>query len=288
MVLARLLEAKAVAEGIREKIKQEVASLGFRPVLVSLMIGENAGAEAYVKSQGRLADELGIEFRFNKLPSAISQDELVDFIERLNRDDSVNGIIVQTPLPGQIDYKKVRRHISPDKDAEGINPANIGKVLLGQAKIIPCTASAVMELLDYSGIELRGKEVVVVGFSEIVGKPLACLLLERLATVSVCHIGTSEAGNLDKHVKEAEVLIVAVGKAGLVKGEWIKEGAVVVDVGINKVGDRIVGDVEFEPASRRASCITPVPGGVGPLTVTMLMRNLLEAAKDQKSAPRKE
>jgi methylenetetrahydrofolate dehydrogenase (NADP+)/methenyltetrahydrofolate cyclohydrolase len=162
-----------------------------------------------------------------------------------------------------------------------MHPANIGKITFGRAKVLPCTAAAVMELLQASGVDLYGKEVVVVGHSEIVGKPLALLLLDKFATVTVCHIGTSKAGKLEEHVRKAEVLIVAVGKAGLIKGEWVKEGAIVIDVGINRVADKIVGDVEFETAQSRASYITPVPGGVGPLTVTMLMRNLVETAKLQ-------
>jgi methylenetetrahydrofolate dehydrogenase (NADP+)/methenyltetrahydrofolate cyclohydrolase len=157
----------------------------------------------------------------------------------------------------------------------------MGKIIFGKTGILPCTAAAVMELLTETKVDLYGKEVVIVGHSEIVGKPLSLLLLDKFATVTVCHIGTSKAGKLEEHVKKAEVLIVAVGKAGLIKGEWVKEGAVVIDVGINRVADKIVGDVEFEAAEKRASWITPVPGGVGPLTVTMLMRNLVEAAKLQ-------
>jgi len=206
---------------------------------------------------------------------------LIDFILKLNADENVNGIIVQMPIPQHIDYKKISGLISPFKDVEGMHPANMGKVLFGRARIVACTANAIMELLNSTGIDLYGKEVVIVGHSEIVGKPLTLLLLEEFATVTVCHIGTSKAGKLEEHVRRAEVLIVAVGQAGLIKGDWIKEGATVVDVGINKVGDKIVGDVEFEAAQKRAAYITPVPGGVGPLTVTVLMRNLVEAAKLQ-------
>ena len=185
------------------------------------------------------------------------------------------------PLPSQIDYKKISQFVRPEKDVEGMHPANIGKIVFGKATILPCTPAAVMELLKETGADLYGKEVVIVGHSEIVGKPLALLLLDKFATVTVAHIGTSKAGKLEEHVRRAEVLIVAVGKAGIIKGEWIKEGAIVIDVGINRVGDKIVGDVEFETAEKRASYITPVPGGVGPLTVTMLMRNLVQAPKLQ-------
>jgi len=185
------------------------------------------------------------------------------------------------PLPSQIDYKKISQFILPEKDVEGMNPENIGKILFGKAKILPCTPAAVMELIKETGVDLYGKEVVIVGHSEIVGKPLSLLLLDKFATVTVCHIGTSQAKKLDEHVRKAEILIVAVGKPCLIKGDWIKEGSIVIDVGINKVGDKIVGDVEFEEAKERASFITPVPGGVGPLTVVMLMRNLVEATKLQ-------
>jgi len=279
--LAKLLEGKPLAEKIKEEIKLDVLSLKNKPILASVMAGENAGAESYAKSQKKTADGLGIDYQLYKLPQDVAEDALIEFIQKLNADKSVNGIIIQMPLPAQIDYKKISQFILPEKDIEGMHPANIGKLLFGKAKLIPCTANAAMELLNSTGVDLYGKEAVVVGHSEIVGKPLALLLLDKFATVTVCHIGTSKAGKLEEHVRKAEVLIVAVGKAGLIKGEWIKEGAIVIDVGINRVADKIVGDVEFEAAQIRASFITPVPGGVGPLTVTMLMRNLVEAAKLQ-------
>jgi methylenetetrahydrofolate dehydrogenase (NADP+)/methenyltetrahydrofolate cyclohydrolase len=279
--LAKLLEGKVIAEAIKEKIKQDVVQLKARPVLASIQVGENAGAASYVKSQAKAAEALGIEYQLHKLSEDTHEAHLVDFIQKLNANKSVNGIIIQMPLPQQIDYKKISQFILPEKDVEGMHPQNIGKILFGKAKILPCTPAAVMELISASGVDLYGREVVIVGHSEIVGKPLALMLLEKFATVTVCHIGTSKAGKLEEHVKKAEVLIVAVGKAGLIKGSLVKEGAIVIDVGINRVGDKIVGDVEFEAAEPRASYITPVPGGVGPLTVTMLMRNLVEAAKSQ-------
>jgi methylenetetrahydrofolate dehydrogenase (NADP+)/methenyltetrahydrofolate cyclohydrolase len=277
-----LLEGKPVAEKIRQDIVKEIEALGKKPVLASVMVGDNPGAEAYVKSQKKTAEALGVEYQLHKPSPDVSEHALVEFIEKLNKDRSVNGIIIQMPLPQQIDCKLISQHILPEKDIEGMHPQNIGKLVFGKAKIIPCTASAVMELLNAAGVELKGKEVVVVGHSEIVGKPLALLLLDKLATVTVCHIGTFEAKRLEEHVRKAEVLIVAVGKAELIPGEWVKDGAVVIDVGINRVGDRVVGDIEHEEAFKHASVITPVPGGVGPLTVTMLMRNLVEAAKLQK------
>jgi methylenetetrahydrofolate dehydrogenase (NADP+)/methenyltetrahydrofolate cyclohydrolase len=279
--LAKLLEGKPVAEKIKEELKKQISAMPKPPVLASILVGDNAGAQSYVKSQKKAAEGLGIVYQLHSLGNETDEKSLIDFVNKLNADNSVNGIIIQMPLPAAIDYKNISRHISPEKDIEGMNPQNFGKIVFGQAQILPCTAAAVMELLKESGVDLYGKEVVVVGHSEIVGKPVTLLLLDKFATVTVCHIGTSKAGKLEEHVKKAEVLIVAVGRAGLIKGEWVKEGAIVIDVGINRVAERIVGDVEFEAAEKRASFITPVPGGVGPLTVTMLMRNLVEATKVQ-------
>ena len=277
----RLLEGKPIAARIKEDLKKQIQELKLKPVLASIQVGENAGAEAYARSQKKTAENLGIEYQFCKLNQDTKEKELIDFIQKLNEDKAVGGIILQMPLPPHIDYKKMSNFILPQKDAEGMHPVNIGKITFGKARILPCTPAAVMELLKEIGIDLYGKEVVIVGHSEIVGKPLSLLLLEKFATVTVCHIGTSQAGRLEGHVRNAEILIVAVGKAGLIKGEWIRPEAVVIDVGINRVGDKIVGDVEFDEAAKRASWITPVPGGVGPLTVTMLMRNLVEATKLQ-------
>lgn len=279
--MAKLLEGRPLAEKIREQIRVEILRLKFKPILASIQVGENPGIEIYIKSQKRLAENLGVDYQLYKLNPDATENQLIELIQRLNSDNSVNGIIIQVPLLAQMNYKKISQSVLPEKDAEGIHPVNIGKILFGESEILPCTAAAVIELIKATGVNLYGKEVVVVGHSEIVGKPLALLLLGKFATVTVCHIGTSQAGRLEEHVEKAEVLIVAVGKAGLIKGEWIKEDAIVIDVGINRVGDKIVGDVEFEEATKRASYITPVPGGVGPLTVTMLMRNLVEAAKLQ-------
>ena len=277
----KLLEGKPIAARIKEDLKKQIQELQLKPVLASIQVGENVGAEAYAKSQRKTAESLGIEYKFYKLNQDTKEKDLIDFIQRLNKDKSINGVILQMPLQAHIDYKKMSDFILPEKDVEAMNPANMGKITFGKAMILPCTPAAVMELLKETGVDLHGKEVVIVGHSEIVGKPLSLLLLEKFATVTVCHIGTSQAGKLEEHVKGAEVLIVAVGKAGLIKGEWIREDAIVIDVGINRVEGKIVGDVEFDEAAKRASWITPVPGGVGPLTVTMLMRNLVEAAKLQ-------
>jgi len=280
--LAQLLEGKIISERIKKQIKEEISKLNLKPVLASIEVGENPAASVYIKAQRRLSEELGIDYQLHKLDSQISETSLIEFIQKINLDKAINGLILQMPLPKHIDYKKISQFIEPKKDVEGLHPENMGKIIFGKAKILPCTAQAVMELLKETQIDLYGKEVVIVGHSEIVGKPLSLLLLDKFATVTVCHIGTYDAGKLEEHVRQAEVLVVAVGKAGLIKGEWIKEEAIVIDVGINRVGDKIVGDVEFETASKRASFITPVPGGVGPLTTTMLMRNLVEAVKMQR------
>ncbi len=276
---AKLLEGKIIAGKIKEDLKREIAGFREKPKLVSIEVGENAASAVYIKSQKRNAENLGIEYELKTLDAKITQQGLIEEIKKLNQDKTVSGIIVQLPLPKEIDHKVVMSAITPEKDAEGMHPENLGRVLLGSAKLAPCTAKAAMELIESTGVNLYGKEAVVVGHSEIVGKPLSMLLLNKFVTTCVCHIATGERGVLPEHVKRAEILVVAVGKAGLVRGDWIREGAIVIDVGINRVGDKLVGDVEFEKASEKAAFITPVPGGVGPLTVTMLMKNVVESFK---------
>lgn len=276
---AKLLEGKPIAERIREEIRKQIQNAGINPVLASILVGENGGAESYARAQKKLSEGLGISYQLHKLNADSAEPALIELIQKLNNDKKINGIILQMPLPAHIDGRKMSNYILPEKDVEGMHPENIGKLFFAKAKIIPCTAAAVMELINSTAVDLYGKEVVVVGHSEIVGKPLALLLLEKFATVTVCHIGTSKRGKLEEHIRQAEVLIVAVGKPDLIKGPWVREGAIVIDVGINRVGDKIVGDVEFDEASKRASWITPVPGGVGPLTATLLMRNLVESTK---------
>ncbi|MDD5617514.1 MAG: bifunctional 5,10-methylenetetrahydrofolate dehydrogenase/5,10-methenyltetrahydrofolate cyclohydrolase [Candidatus Omnitrophica bacterium] len=283
--MAELLKGKPIADKIKQDIRQETESLkkakGLSPRLVALQIGENAASEVYLKAQVNTAQDLGIEYILKRLPKETTQKQAEDEIISLNKDKSVSAVILQLPVPQQIDAKKLVNLIAPAKDAEGMHPQNLGNVLLGKWSLAPCTASACLALIESTGIKLYGKEAVIVGHSEIVGKPLSLMLLSKFATTTVCHIATGERGVLADHVKNAEVLIVAVGKAGLIKGEWIKEGAVVIDVGINRVADKILGDVEFEEAQKRAAFITPVPGGVGPLTTTMLMKNTVEAFKLQ-------
>jgi len=221
--LAKLLEGKPLAGKIKDEIKKEIASLRDKPVLASIQVTDNPGAQAYVNQQKKTAEGLGIVYQLHKLAQDTSETSLIEFIHKLNSDKSVNGIIIQMPMPAQIDYKKISQFIVPEKDAEGMHPANIGNIVFAKARILPCTAAAVMELLKETGVDSYGKEAVVVGHSEIVGKPLALLLLDKFATVTVCHIGTSKAGKLEEHVRIAEVLIVAVGKAGLIKASGLNK-----------------------------------------------------------------
>ncbi len=280
-----LLEGKPIAEKIKAKLVVEIAALkakyGKTPKLVAVQIGENASSAVYIKNQKKAADSLGIGYELKTVPAGASQVELEKLIRALNADATVAAVILQLPVPGQIDARSLAGAISPDKDAEGMHPQNLGKLLLGKFTVGPCTAMAVMELLGSANVDLYGREAVVVGHSEIVGKPLALMLLSKFVTTTVCHIATGQRGLLPEHVKRAEILVVAVGKAGIVKGDWVRPGAIVIDVGINRVGDKIVGDVEFEAAAAKASYITPVPGGVGPLTTAILMRNTVELFKAQ-------
>lgn len=282
---AHILDGKHLAEEIKKRLRNEIGQLrnekGAVPCVVNVMIGNHHAACAYANAQKKVALEIGIDYQQDILDEHISQEALIKHIDDLNLNKGVHGILLHKPVPSHIDYSLVVNHVDTLKDLEGVNIINIGKMMLGQTKLIPCTPQAVMEHIHATGIDLRGKEAVVVGHSDIVGKPLSLLLLKELATVTICHIGTSEAGRLVEHVGRADILVVAVGRAGLIKGDWIKKGAVVIDVGINQKDDKIVGDVDFESAITRASYVTPVPGGVGPVTVVMLMKNVLEAFKIQ-------
>jgi len=284
-VAAQLLQGAPIASAIKDDLLpaiQRLTNSGIALSLAAVQVGENPASAVYVRQQQKNCEQIGIHYRLHELPADTTQDDLADYLQRLNANPAVTGIILQMPLPEGMDIRVVRSLLAPVKDVEGISPANMGSVVYGRPRLAPCTALAVMELIGATGIPLRGKQVTVVGHSDIVGKPVALLLLDQFATVSVCHIGTAERGDLADYVARAEILVVAVGRAGVIKGEWVRPGAVVIDVGINRVGDKLVGDVEFEPAAERAAYITPVPGGVGPLTVAMLLRNTVEAARWQR------
>ncbi|MDD5633815.1 MAG: bifunctional 5,10-methylenetetrahydrofolate dehydrogenase/5,10-methenyltetrahydrofolate cyclohydrolase [Candidatus Omnitrophica bacterium] len=283
--MAELIDGKGIAQGLNLKIQKEIAEIkaktGFSPKLVSFLIGKSEPAEFYVNMQKKVSEFIGIEFENHKLTGDESQDLVIENVRRFNSDKSVTAIIVQKPLPTGMDHGMIVSAIDPAKDAEGVHPYNLGQIFRRRAEIIPSTPGAVMAILKAEGVDLYGKEVVIIGHSSIVGKPLSLLLLNEMATTTVCHIATHEKGTLKSHAEKADVLIVAVGKAEMVKGDWIKPGAVVIDVGINEVGGKIVGDVKFSEASKKASLITPVPGGVGPVTVSVLMKNVLKIYRKQ-------
>ncbi|MFH1395722.1 MAG: bifunctional 5,10-methylenetetrahydrofolate dehydrogenase/5,10-methenyltetrahydrofolate cyclohydrolase [Candidatus Omnitrophota bacterium] len=283
--MAKCVNGREIAKGSNNKVKNEIQMCclkkGRSPKLVSLSVGYSEDAEIYMNMQKKVSDYVGVEFVSQKLPDGISQDELIGHIEKLNLDKSVTSVIIQKPLPKNIDHNITASKILPEKDAEGITPCNLGRIFRKEADIVPCTPGAVMKILTSCDVGLYGKEVVIVGHSAIVGKPLSLMMLNETATVTVCHVGTAERGDIMSHTRKADILIVAVGKAGMVKSDWIKEGAVVIDVGINKVGNTIQGDVDFLDTEKKASIITPVPGGVGPVTVSILMRNVLRAYRNQ-------
>jgi len=276
-VPARIIDGKELAAKIQDQLIAARAELGPTPVrLVSLRVGDHQAASVYLRNQMRAAERVGIELIDDRLPGAIDEASLLRRVEDHNRDPSITGILVQRPLPATIDPRTVQAAIAPHKDVEGMNPANMGAILYREPLLAPCTALAAHHIIMQTLPDVRGAEAVVVGHSEIVGKPIAILLLHHLATVTVCHIGTR---NLREHTRAADILVVAVGKPGLVDGDMIQKGALVVDIGINARPDGgVCGDVDFASAVEVAGAITPVPGGVGPVTVQMLMRNTLRAA----------
>ncbi len=284
MTEARLLEGKILAAKIQDEIKSQLqvfASKGLeKPRLSATYSAQNSSAEWYVGQQEKLAQKLGIEFEKFPLP------ETPNFLEKQIVEQSIgkrfHGIFIAMPLPAGFDSDKVLSNLDGRKDVEGIHPLSLGLIVLRKAKLIPPTAFAAFKLIESAGIEMRGKRAVIVGQSAIVGKPLAMLLGEKRATVTICNTGTS-AADLEKIVSESDIVVGCAGQPGLIKGGWIKPGAVVIDVGTTEVNGKLVGDVEFEEAKKRAGFITPVPGGVGPLTVTMLMQNLIYAYKWQKN-----
>jgi methylenetetrahydrofolate dehydrogenase (NADP+)/methenyltetrahydrofolate cyclohydrolase len=285
---ASLIDGKAIGAAVRAEVKERAAELiartGIRPCLAAVLVGEDPASAVYVRNKGKACIEAGMLSRQINLPATTSEKDLLDLVGRLNEDDAVHGILVQLPLPDQIDESRVIEAIAPDKDVDGFHPVNAGRLLIGKPGFVPCTPLGILKLLDYEKIELKGKHAVVVGRSNIVGKPVAILLLSRHATVTICH---SRTRDLPGVVRQADVVIAAVGKAEMVRGSWIRPGAVVIDVGINRLPDgRLVGDVAFEEARAVAGKITPVPGGVGPMTIAMLLHNTLEAA-ERNAAQRK-
>jgi len=274
--------AGVVQDALRDTVEKLTAQFNSVPKVVAVSVGENQASQLYLRNQKMVAKKVGIVHETIQYEPDIDEAALCAAIAGLNVDPEVHGIILQMPLPEHISAGRVLEKLLPIKDVEGITADNLGLLLLGKNAPKPCTALAAMELIDACDVDLYGKEAVVVGASKIVGEPVALMLMQRMATTTVCTIGTSERGMLENHVRRAEVLVVAVGKADVIPGEWVKEGAIVIDVGINRVNGKTVGDVCFEEAEKRAAYISPVPGGVGPLTVSMLMRNVVHVFECQK------
>lgn len=278
--MAHIIDGKAIARKLREEITAEVANLeelGIRPGLAVVLVGENPASKVYVGMKEKACRDVGIFSDEHTLPADTTEGDLLALINRLNNDERIHGILVQLPLPKHISESRVLESIAPHKDVDGFHPYNVGRLVTGKPSFRPCTPYGIMVMLQETGIDLTGKEVVVVGRSNIVGKPVAFMCLQQHATVTICHTRTID---LPARIAMADVLIAAVGRPEVIRGEWIKPGAVVIDVGVNRVGEKkLVGDVEFEAAAQRASHISPVPGGVGPMTITMLLQNTLQAAK---------
>ncbi len=287
---AKIIDGKQVAADMRAELKEEVARLardGIVPGLGVILVGEDPASQSYVKAKERACEEIGLFSDDNRLPADASQQELMAVVERMNNDPKINGILVQLPLPKHLNEAEVLLAIAPDKDVDGFHPMNVGRMVVGEKAFLPCTPHGVIQLLLRSGVEIESANVVIVGRSNIVGKPVANMLIQKSnmgnATVTVCHTRTK---NLAEHTRRADVIIAAAGRPDTITADMVKDGVVVIDVGVNRVEDstkkrgyRLVGDVDFEAVKEKASLITPVPGGVGPMTITMLLYNTVESAK---------
>lgn len=293
---AKIISGKEIAKQIREELKVEVDELkskhGVTPGLVTILVGENPASVSYVTAKQKAAKELGFHSVQDNQPADISEEDLLALVDKYNNDPKIHGILVQLPLPKHIDDTKILYQIDPNKDVDGFHPVNVGKLMIGEADFLPCTPAGIQELLIRSGAQIEGAEVVVVGRSNIVGKPIANMLLQKApganATITLCHTRTKDVGF---HTRRADIVIVAAGFPNAVTADMLKEGAVVIDVGVNRVGERpskknpnkmiaiLKGDVEYEAAKEKVAAITPVPGGVGPMTITMLMKNTVKSAR---------
>ena len=282
--MAKIIDGKAISKDIREEIKNEVAERvanGLcRPGLAVIIVGEDPASQVYVRNKKKGCEEVGFYSEVYELPAETTQEELNALVDKLNADDKIHGILCQLPLPKHLDENEVILRIDPKKDVDAFHPYNVGKIMIGDYDFLPCTPAGVMALLERSGIEVSGKECVVVGRSNIVGKPQAMLLLHANGTVTVCHSRTKDLAAV---CRRADILVAAIGKADFFGADMVKEGAVVIDVGMNRRADgKLTGDVNFSEVEPKASYITPVPGGVGPMTITMLLKNTLTAAKNTK------
>jgi methylenetetrahydrofolate dehydrogenase (NADP+) / methenyltetrahydrofolate cyclohydrolase len=276
---ATILDGKALAATVRAAAKQSVARLaarGVRPGLAVLLAGNDAASRVYVRNKARACEETGVHSQVHEYPDTVSEQALVEHVEALNRDAAIHGILVQLPLPRHVDAARVLEAVSPAKDVDGFHAENLGALLAGRPGLVPCTPAGVMRLLEHAGVPLQGRRTVVLGRSNIVGKPLALLLLQRDATVTICHSKTAE---LESLTRQADILVAAMGRAKLVSRAMVKPGACVIDVGVNRLADgKLAGDVDFDEVKNIAGWITPVPGGVGPMTIAMLLENCIRAA----------
>ncbi len=274
--MATILDGKTLSAKIKEEIAAEIAAKNIKAGLAVIIVGDDPASRVYVNNKKKACEVCGIRSEEYALPAETTEEELIELIKKLNEKDDIDGILCQLPLPSHINEEKIRLTIDSNKDVDAFHPVNVGKIMIGNFDFLPCTPAGVMELIKLSGIDPSGRECVVVGRSNIVGKPQAMLLLHANGTVTVCH---SKTKNLAEVTKRADILVAAVGKAKFITADMVKDGAVVIDVGMNRVDGKLCGDVDFEPVSQKASAITPVPGGVGPMTIAMLMRNTLKAAK---------
>ncbi len=274
----QLIDGKAISTALKEELKGKVDALkaqGVEPCLAVILVGEDPASTVYVNNKKKACEFIGIKSLSYELPESTTQDELLALIDKLNADDGVNGILVQLPLPKHIDEDAVIQAISPKKDVDGFHPQSVGALCIGQKGFVSCTPAGIIELLKRSNVEIEGKECVIIGRSNIVGKPMSLLMLRENATVTVCH---SRTKNLKEVTKRADILIVAIGKPKMITAEYVKEGAVVIDVGIHRLeGKKLCGDVDFDTVAEHTSMITPVPGGVGPMTIAMLMKNCVDS-----------
>ena len=278
--MSEIINGKELSKKIKKELKEKVKELkekGINPKLAVIMVGDDAGSQVYVRNKSKACEKVGIEFEEYLFEDKLQEKELLQLIEKLNLDDSVHGILLQSPVPKHIDINKAFRTISPDKDVDGFNPINVGNLSIGEDAFISCTPYGIVKMLEEYNIETVGKKAVILGRSNIVGKPMIQCMLNKNSTVTVCH---SKTKDIEEEVKRADIVIAAIGKPKFVKAHMVKEGAVVIDVGINRLEDgTICGDVDYDEVSKKASYITPVPGGVGPMTIAMLLSNLVKAAK---------
>lgn len=277
----KLIDGKAISAAVKEQVRAEVANLaekGIKTGLAVIIVGEDPASKIYVANKKKACEALGIVSQEYALPADTSEEELLALIKELNAAPNINGILCQLPLPSHLDEKLIINSISPEKDVDAFHPHNVGRIMIGDYDFVPCTPAGIMEMLAYEGISVEGKTCVVIGRSNIVGKPMGMLLLHKNGTVTICH---SKTKNLAAICRTADILVAAVGRANFVTADMVKEGAVVIDVGMNRTEGKLCGDVDFENVKGKASAITPVPGGVGPMTIAMLMKNTLTAAKRQ-------